>query len=142
LRRFRKTIILGISFYTAFIFLSFSCSPNQTPDKWIFLGLRQFDERNDTAVIRLGPSEGAFSCLRFEISGPVELNWVIVFFENGERWSPNEGLNIRQGLGPGDQEFDLPSDEQIINRIEFRCILKDFTTSAGAVKVYGLREVN
>jgi hypothetical protein len=142
MQRSRKTIILGTLFCTAFIFISFSCAPKLSPGKWIFLGMSQFDERHDTASIRMGLSEGVFTRLRFEVSGGVELNWVIVFFENGERWSPNEGLNIRQGLGPGDQEFDLPSDIQVINRIEFRCILKDFTTSAGAVKVYGLKEVN
>jgi hypothetical protein len=70
------------------------------------------------------------------------LNWAIVFFENGDRWSPNEGLDIRHGLGQSDQEFDLPGDGGVIKRIEFRIILTDFIRSAGSVKVFGLKEVN
>jgi hypothetical protein len=131
MQRYYKTLILGIFFFTAFIFISFFCAPKLNPDKWIFLGMSQFDERHDTASIRVGPSEGVFSRLRFEVSGAVELNWVIVFFSNGDRWSPNEGFSAsfkaRHGLGHGDQEFDL---------------LTDFITNAGTVKVYGLKEIN
>jgi hypothetical protein len=142
MQRYHKAIILGIFFYTAFIFISFSCAPKLNTDKWIFLGMSQFDERRDTTSIRVGPSEGVFTRLRFEVTGAVELNWVIVFFEKGDRWSPNEGLDIRHGLGQRGQEFNLPGDEGVIDRIEFRIILTDFITSAGSVKVYGLKEVN
>jgi hypothetical protein len=123
--------------------MSVACAPKLTPERWIFLGMSTFDERRDTANIHVGPREGEFSRLRFEVSGALELNWVIVFFEDGDRWSPGESFTADyrrgRGLGRGDQEFDLPGDERAIKRIEFRVILADFVTSSGTVKVYGLR---
>jgi len=110
------------------------------------LGTGNFDERRDTANIQVGASEGVFSRLRFEVSNALELNWVFVYFEDGERWSPNEGVSAnykpRRGMGRGDQEFDLPDGERVIKRIEFRVTFIGFDTSAGYVKVYGLKEVN
>ena len=141
-----KTVILGILFCTVLIFISGACVPKLSPAKWIFLGMGNFDERRDTANIRVGESEGVFSRLRFEVSGALELNWVFVYFEDGDRWSPDEGFDAaykrRRGFGRGDQEFDLPGDERVIKRIEFRVNLIGFDTSAGYVKVYGLKEVN
>jgi hypothetical protein len=142
-----KTIISGILFCAASLFVSVACAPKMNPDRWIFLGMSQFDERHDTANIRVGPSEGVFSRLRFEVSDTGELNWVIVFFENGDRWSPDEGFKagynkVRRGMRHPDQEFELPSDEGAIKRIEIRIILADFMTSKGSVKVYGLKKVD
>jgi hypothetical protein len=142
-----RTIISGILFCAASVFVSVACAPKTNPERWIFLGMSQFDERQDTANIRVGPSEGVFSRLRFEVSDTGELNWVIVFFENGDRWSPDEGFKadykkVRPGMAHRNQEFDLPSDEGAIKRIEVRIILADFTTSKGSVKVYGLKKAD
>jgi len=146
MQRCHKTNILEILFCTAFIFISFSCVPKLSPANWIFLGMINFDERRDTANIRVGESEGEFSRLRFEVSNTLELNWVFVYFEDGDRWSPNEGFTAdykpHRGMGRGDQEFDLPGDGRVIKRIEFRVNLIGFDTSAGYVRVYGLKEVN
>ena len=146
MRRSGKTIIFGFLFCAVLVFIPNACTPNLDPDKWIFLGTGMLHEREDTANIPVGASIGVFSRLRFEISASLELNWVRVFFENGARWSPNEGFNAsyeaRQSLGRGNQEFDLPSDTGAIKRIELRVILTDFNSSAGTVKVYGLKEVN
>jgi hypothetical protein len=146
MRRSGKTVFLGLIFSTVPIFVSVACAPKLSQANWVFLGMSNFDERRDTANIRVGESEGVFSRLRFEVSGGIELNWVIVLFENGDRWSPNEGFNAaykpRRGMGRGDQEFDLPGDEFVIKRIEFRVNFIGFDTSAGYVRVYGLKEVN
>ena len=146
MRRSGKTIILRLIFCIILMFIFNACAPKLNPDKWIFLGTSNFDERRDTANIRVGESEGVFSRLRFEVSNALELNWVFVYFEDGERWSPNEGVSAdykpRRGMGRGDQEFDLPDGERVIKRIEFRVTFIGFNTSAGYVKVYGLKEVN
>jgi hypothetical protein len=90
-----------------------ACVPKLNPGPWVFLGTGEFDERRDTANIRVGDSEGIFSRLRFEVSRGIELNWVTVLFENDDRWSPNDGVSAdyqsRRSMGRGDQEFDLPS---------------------------------
>lgn len=146
MRKSGKTAILGLIFSTIPIFISVACAPNLSPGKWIFLGMSNFDERRDTANIRVGESKGEFSRLRFEFSGGIELNWVIVLFENGDRWSPHESFNAaykpRRDMGRDDQEFFLPGDGMVIKRIEFRVSFMDFDTSAGYVKVYGLKEAN
>jgi hypothetical protein len=76
MRRSEKTAIFGILFCMALIFISAVCAPKMNPDKWIFLGAGQFDERHDTANIRAGASEGVFSRLRFEVTGLLELNCI------------------------------------------------------------------
>jgi hypothetical protein len=144
--RSEKTAILAIAVCTFLMFISGACVPKLSPEKWIFLGMSNFDEKRDTANLSVGESEGVFSRLKFEVSGGIELNWVFVYFEDGDRWSPDEGFNAqytrRRGMGRGDQEFDLPGDERIIKRIEFRVNFIGFDTSAGYVRVYGSREVN
>jgi len=141
-----KIVILRTLSGLILLFVFGACVPKLSPDKWIFLGMSELDERRDTANIRVGESEGLFSRLRFEISGGIELNWVIVLFENGDRWSPNEGVSAdyepRRGMGRGDQEFNLPSHERAIKRIEFRVTFIGFNSNAGYVRVYGLKEVN
>ena len=145
MRRSRKTALSGILFCNIFVLISSACVPNLSPEKWIFLGTSDFDERRDTANIRVGESEGVFSRLRLEPSSGIELNWVFVYFEDGERWSPDEGFSAdykpRRAMGRGDQEFDLPGD-RVNKRIELRVTLIGFDTRGGYVRVYGLKEVN
>jgi hypothetical protein len=146
MQRSGKIIILGTLFCAVLIFIFGACVPKLSPAKWIFLGMSTMDERRDTANIRVGESEGEFSSIRFEVSNTLELNWVFIYFEDGDRWSPNEGFTAdykpHRGLGRGDLEFDLPGEGRVIKRIEFRVNLIGFDTSAGYVKVYGLKEVN
>jgi hypothetical protein len=146
MQRSGKIIILGTLFCAVLIFIFGACVPKLSPANWIFLGMSTMDERRDTANIRVGESEGEFSSIRFEVSNTLELNWVFIYFEDGDRWSPNEGFTAdykpHRGLGRGDLEFDLPGEGRVIKRIEFRVNLIGFDTSAGYVKVYGLKEVN
>jgi len=95
-------------------------------------------------VIPIGPMEGAFSRLRFELTGLLEMNWVRVYFEDGERWSPNRDFNIRQGPGARSVVIDLPDEDKVIDRIEFRCILAAFDALQGpgpaSAKVFGWKK--
>jgi hypothetical protein len=142
----RSVIIgkLGAVFCPAILFFSFACSVNQTPGTWVLLGTQQFDEMTDMGVIHMGPIEGAFFRLRFEISGPLEMNWVRVFFEDGERWSPNRDLSIRQGPGPKSVVIDLPDEGKVIDRIEFRCVINanDYTKGQATAfaRVFGWKK--
>jgi hypothetical protein len=76
----------------------------------------------------------------------LELNWVFVYFDDGERWSPDEGVSAeyrpRRNLGRGDQEFDLPGEDRVIKRIEFRVTFIGFETNTGYVRVYGAKPVH
>jgi len=85
MRRHHKTIILGILFSSAFVIFFCSCAPNLAPRKWIYLGNKQVNEMGDIVVIPVRPSKGAFSRLKFETQGSLEMYQVTVFFENGEK---------------------------------------------------------
>jgi hypothetical protein len=144
MQRSAKTRKLGVVFCPAILFFSFACSVNQTPGTWVLLGTQQFDERTDMGVIPMGPMEGAFSRLRFELSCLLEINWVRVYFEDGENWSPNRDFNIRQGPGARSVVIDLPDEDKAIDRIEFRCILPAFdgfqAQRQAFVKVFGWKK--
>jgi hypothetical protein len=134
-KAFIKATKLG-SFFV--VLISFACGPELGPETWILLGTGNFDVGRDMTSIGVGPSKGEFSRLRFELSSGAELNWVLVYFEGGEKWSPIEGSSDERGrrLAPGERTFELPG-HRLIKRIEVRVTYIALDVTAGYVRVYG-----
>jgi hypothetical protein len=132
---FIRAIKLGFLFV---VLISVACGPELGPETWILLGTGNFDVGRDMTSFGVGASKGEFSRLRFELSSGAELNWVLVYFEGGEKWSPSEGSSDERGarLAPGDRTFELPG-HRLIKRIEVRVAYLEPEVKAGYVRVYG-----
>jgi hypothetical protein len=138
MQRYHKTIILGILLCGVLVLFSYSCAPNLAPSKWIHLGNKQVDIMGDIAVIPVRPSKGTFSRLKFETQGSLEMYQVTVFFENGEKWSPNERFSFRQGVYT--HVIELPGGGSVIKKVEFRFHLVDNKLGLALVSLYGGRD--
>lgn len=138
MRRGHKTIILGILLCSVFVIFFCSCSPNLAPRKWVYLGNKQVDDTGYIAIIPVRPSKGAFSRLKFESQGSLEMLKVTVFFENGETWSPNERFSFRQNVYTN--LIELPGGESVIKKVEFRFHLVDNKLGLALVSLYGGRD--
>lgn len=138
MRRCHKTIVLGILLCGAFVIFFYSCSPNLAPRKWVYLGNKQVDEMGYIAIIPVRPSKGAFSRLKFETQGSLEMYQVTVFFENGESWSPNERFSFRQNVYT--HVIELPGRQSVIKKVEFRFHLVDNKLGLALVSLFGGRD--
>ena len=104
--------------------------------RWELLGRQEVDFRRDHDRIDVGRHEGRFKQLQIRVQGgSVEMNKMVVTFDNNERFSPQ--LRHRFEEGSDSHVIDLPGNRRGIKSIDFDYRSMKKREGRGTVAVYG-----
>ena len=107
----------------------------KAPGRWVLLGQRDVDFRNDHDRIEVGRHEEGFRQIQFRVKdAPIEISRMVVTFHNGQTFSPK--INHRFPEGSGSHSIDLPGDRRNIARIDFEYHSINRREGKGKVEVY------
>ena len=98
---------------------------------WTLLGQQEVKGRRDRDTIAVGKYEGTFDQLQLVVlDSDIELKDLVVYFSNGEKWSPSLKTSFKEGQRS--KAIDLPGSNRTIAKIE---LLYQNTPGGGAAKV-------
>ncbi len=111
---------------------------NQRDDyRWERLGDARADGRRDHDIIRVN-ARGRFRAIRFFVQGgDIEIQRVVVHFENGEDTEVEVRDRIRSGRTT--RGIDLPGDERRLRSVEFWYGRENWGRSRPQLVLYGRR---
>jgi hypothetical protein len=111
-------------------------SAAQRGGRWELLGRQEVDFRRDHDRIEVGRHEGRFKQLQIRVQGgSIEMNKMVVTFDNDERFSPQ--LRRRFEEGSESHVIDLPGNRRAIKSIDFNYHSIKKREGKGTVAVYG-----
>lgn len=120
-----------------FVYLAPASSQKKERFQWITLGNVQVDNFGFAHVFKIRPNKGAFSRLKFTITGELKLDLIIVQFEKGGPWSPKE--YPRLPLKTTSYVVELPDGEKVLKSVEFRYHDVRSPIDRAVVELYGGR---
>ena len=104
--------------------------------RWELLGRQEADFKNDHDRIDVGRREGRFRQLQIRVDrGPVDINNMIVTFDNGETYKAN--VRHRFDEGSKSHVIDLPGNRRVIKKIDFNYRSTVRRDGKATVAVYG-----
>ncbi|HEY7219632.1 MAG TPA: hypothetical protein VH985_14700 [Candidatus Binatia bacterium] len=107
----------------------------KAPGRWVLLGERDVDFRNDHDRIEVGRHEGGFRQIQFRVKdAPIEVSRLVITFHNGQTFSPK--IRHRFPEGSGSHSIDLPGERRDIARIDFEYRSINRREGKGKVAVY------
>ena len=102
---------------------------------WQLLGEREADLQRDQDRIDVGRREGTFREIRIAVRGaPVEINKVVVTFDDGKTFSPSIREHFDQNSSS--REIDLPGDRRSIRSVDFSYRSPDRRQGKATVMLY------
>ena len=105
-------------------------------NRWELLGRQEVDSRRDHDRINVGRRDGRFRQLQIRVQGgSIEMNKMVVTFDNDETFSPQ--LRRRFEQGSESHVIDLPGKRRAIKRIDFNYRSVNRRDGKGTVAVYG-----
>jgi hypothetical protein len=86
---------------------------------WKLLGKRTAQGQADVDEIPVTYRDGTFTKVKLEVTGSrLEMSNVVIFFANGETFSPDTRLVF--GKGTQSRVIDLPGASRVIQKVRFR----------------------
>ncbi len=96
-----------------------SPKPNWDASGWTLLGAQAVNGRRDRDVYQVGKKPGRLDVITLVVKdSDLEIDDLIITFENGEKWEPKLKHSFREGSRT--RQIDLPSADRFIKTIEVR----------------------
>lgn len=104
--------------------------------RWLFLGERLVNDRQDHDIVTVTAARGDFSAIQIRVKGAaVDFHRVIIVYGNGNR----QEVELRNTIGAGrnSRVIDLAGNERIIKHIEFWYDARTIKGRKALVRVFG-----